>query len=89
MTTIYKLPDGGSLMRVASYSLPPKKALVAYIKQEQGDFQTWKYPEIIQGMRESESARDHWYFDFTKTRGYKENAVIAAYPDRSCVREVV
>lgn len=79
---IYKLKEGDpDIKRVAEYSLPPKQALVAYIEQNyRNNTNTWEYPEIIKGMRESSTLADHWYYDVAKARGDKENAVISAYP---------
>lgn len=43
----------GNIERKAEYSLDPKKALICYIEQKKGNFDTWEYPEHIDGMRES------------------------------------
>ena len=79
---IYILEEGNPQMRkVAEYSTSPKEALVAYVEQFVFEnFNTWEYPEKIEGMRESSTLADHWYFDLWKSKGYKRNSVIAAYP---------
>ena len=80
---IYRLTEGssGRLEKVAEYSLSPKKALVAFIKQSiEGDMQTWRYPEEIAGMRESQTVPDHWYFDHFAKDATDRNYVLASYP---------
>ena len=81
---IWILEEGRGYRCVAEYSLPPKAALVAYIKQNiENDFNTWDYPELIEGMRESDTVSDHWYYDLCKSRGASCNGVLAAYPNDS------
>lgn len=78
---IYVLEEGKGYRKAAEYSLPPKQALVAFIKQTlENNFNTWDYPETVEGMRESSTIKDHWYYDVFKSRGAKMNATIAAYP---------
>ena len=72
-SVICELPDGGTLKKVAEYTVNAKRALVAYIMQRvYGNMHTWEYPEIIQGMRESTTKPGTWYYDH-------ENSVFAAY----------
>ncbi len=80
MTQIYELKDGDTEIRkVASYMLPPKKALVNYIMQsEKKDYNWWNYPETIEGIRESDTVKNHWYYDTFSERG--ESKVLAAFP---------
>ena len=75
MTMIYKLDIGRpGPEKVAEYSLTPKEALVNFIEQFlKGNYQFWKYPEEIKGMRESSTAPGNWYYDTGDT-------VYAAYP---------
>ena len=76
MTTIYELSEyDGAIRKKAEYSLPPKKALVCYIQQCNGNFNTWEYPDHLPGMRESKTVPDHWYYDDIENR-----RVVAAYP---------
>ena len=77
MTDIWELKEGvGEMQRVATYSLPPKAALVAYIMQAiKNDWSTWQYPEVIKGMRESQTVSDHWYYD-----DFAGKRVLSAYP---------
>ncbi len=81
-TNIYELCEGNSFARmVATYSLEPKAAMVAYIRQSiHKDFNTWNYPEEIPGMRMSDTVKDHWYYDDPAGR-----RVICAYPKSSCL----
>lgn len=86
VTIIYTLTEGEpDIRKRAEYTLPPKKALVCFIEQFiNKNFNTWEYPEEIKGMRESETVKDHWYFDvFSKSLGDK-NMVVAAYPAQYC-----
>lgn len=75
MATIYILSENGDIKKTAEYSIGPKAALIAFVRQMAGDYNTMSYPENIPGMRESTTAADHWYFDDTRY-----NQVIAAYP---------
>ena len=81
MTEIWELKEGdGDMHRVATFSIPPKQALVAYIMQTiEKDFSTWQYPEKIAGMRESQTVADHWYYD-----DFARRRVLAAYPKGFC-----
>ena len=85
MSTIWMLEEGDPNPKlVAEYSLPPKAALVAYVEQKyRNNLNTWEYPEQLEGMRESSTLADHWYYDLFKTRGDKINAVVAAYPSET------
>lgn len=81
LSSIYVLEEGMTLRKTAEYTLPPKQALVAYIKQVLfNDYNTWTYPEIVEGMRESDTLADHWYFDKKKGKFGGREAVFAAYP---------
>ena len=82
-TVIWKLEEGDpNMQQVAVFTLPPKEALVAYIKQNiENNYNTWEYPEIIKGMRESDTLADHWYYDVFKQRNGEYNGVLAAYPE--------
>lgn len=79
MAQIYVLKDADpDIKKVAEYNLPPRMALVCYIKQQLlGDYNTANYPDLISGMRESDTLSDHWYFDDNIS---KDPGVIAAYP---------
>ena len=82
-STIYELREneGPELKKRAVYSLPPKKAIVCYIEQVLfHNTNTWDYPEEIEGMRQSSTVADHWYFDEFRDR-HGVNGVLAAYPD--------
>lgn len=82
LSQILVLEEGNTeLRKVAEYALSPKQALVAYIKQTlEKNFNTWEYPEIVEGMRQSDTVADHWYFDKFKRKYGGRDAVIAAYP---------
>ena len=79
---IYTLTEGepGVRKRV-EYTLPPKQALVCYVEQYiNNNWNTWEYPEEIKGMRESQTVKDHWYYDVFRKRLSDKNMVVAAYP---------
>ncbi len=64
-TVIYELPEDGKIRQAAVYTIEPKKALIAYIRQSIfKDFHTWEYPETIKGMRQTNG---RWYYDHGKT----------------------
>ncbi len=73
MSVIYELHEKGNIERKAIYALEPKKALICYIRQQQNDHNTWEYPENIKGIRESQIAPNHFYYE-------QPNTVLAAYP---------
>ena len=77
LSLIYELKEGNPNMRkIAAYSISPKKALICYIMQYiYNDFNTWEYPEELDGIRASDTVKDHWYYDDIPGR-----RVIAAYP---------
>jgi len=76
MTSIFEMNEKtGKIDRVASYSIDPKKALICYIMQSRKNFNTWEYPEHIEGIRESRTVSDHWYFD-----DIPNNRILASYP---------
>lgn len=77
MTNIFVIDEqSGKIMRKATYSLDPKKALIAYVMQSRGNMNTWEYPESLDGIRESKKAANHFYYD-----DLKHNLIIAAYPE--------
>lgn len=82
MTMIYELVEGEpDIKKVAEYSLPPKQALVCYVRQHLfHDFNTSSYPQIVPGMRESDTVMEHWYYDNYSVSPLKRNSVLAAYP---------
>jgi hypothetical protein len=73
MTTIYELNSEGNIIEKAQYTIEPKKALIAYIMQAKKNNNTWQYPEHIDGIKESQTKRNHYYYDMG-------NIVLAAYP---------
>ncbi|MCC2256177.1 hypothetical protein LKD70_17485 [Ruminococcus sp. CLA-AA-H200] len=76
-TMIYELKEGSPVACiVAEYSVDPKPALVAYIMQSlYNDYNTWDYPVMVKGMRESDTVKNHWYYD-----DFANRRVLAAYP---------
>lgn len=80
-SSVYELCEGDGFARmVATYSLDSKAALVAYIRQSiYKDFATWAYPDEIPGMRESDTVKDHWYYD-----DHAGRRVLCAYPKSTC-----
>lgn len=51
---------------LATYCFDSKKAMVSFIKEQEGDFNTCNYPNIIEGMRESKIKKHGWLFDDLK-----------------------
>lgn len=37
--------------------------MIAFLMQRKGDYNTWKYPDWIEGMRTSSLVKDTYYFD--------------------------
>lgn len=64
MTDIYTLTEGESDVKYrATYTLPPRKALVCFVMQNHGNMHTWDYPETLDGIRESIIKKGHLYYD--------------------------
>jgi hypothetical protein len=71
---IYELDEQGNITEKAIYTVTPKQALINYIMQfKKKNHNFWMYPETLEGIRESKTVKDHWYFDYN-------NIVIASYP---------
>ena len=49
-TTIYSLWDNGHIEEIAEYSLEPKKALIAFLQQTRGNYNTMDYPSDMVGI---------------------------------------
>ena len=76
MTQIYEMNENtGHIENKATYSLDPKAAMIAYIEQKHGNMNTWNYPKAIEGIRESKTVKDHFYYD-----DIPNGVIIAAYP---------
>jgi hypothetical protein len=93
MSKILSLKEGESgIKELAIYSLPPKKAMVCFIEQFiNKNWNTWEYPEEIEGMRESTTVGNHWYYDVPKMdgNGISFDTAFAAYPADTFVLGVV
>lgn len=65
LSIIYSMDEKtGDITRKAEYTLPAKKALIAYIMQYvKHDFNTWFYPDNIDGMRQSSNGEKGFYYD--------------------------
>lgn len=76
-TMIYELQEKtGKINKLAIYTVDPKRALINFIMQYiHNNFNTWNYPEHINGIRESDTVKQHFYYDDI----YNER-VLAAYP---------
>ncbi len=76
MASIFILDEKtGVINRAAAYSLPAKKALIAWIMQYiRNDFNTWNYPDHITGIR---GVNGNYYFD-----DIHGGRVIAAYSNK-------
>ena len=64
----------GNLIHSAVYTTNARKALINYVMQEVNcNFNTWKYPEDIEGIKESTIKQSVLYFE-------TENYIIQAIP---------
>lgn len=70
---IYEMNERGDVTRKAMYTLDAKKALICYVMQKQNNYNTWDYPNDLKGIRESDKAPEHFYYDYN-------GLVLAAYP---------
>lgn len=76
ISNIYKLNIDGNIDLIAIYTLSPKKALINYIMQYiYNNYNTWTYPDHIDGIKKSKIKPDHYYYDL-------ESVVIASYPKK-------
>lgn len=74
LSIIYELNSDGIIKKIAEYSCNPQEALINYIMQYKcNNWNTWEYPKMLKGIRESKTVKNHFYFDYG-------NTVIAAYP---------
>lgn len=78
MTTIFVIDEKtGKVVGTCAYSVGPKKAIVNYIMQYiKNNWNTWQYPEYIDGVRQSIKAPNRYYYD-----DISNGKIIAAYPD--------
>ena len=73
---IYEMDEKtGKIERKAEYSCEPKQALICYIEQKKGNYNTWEYPKHIDGVRESPTLKNHFYYDSIKKR-----KIFTSYP---------
>lgn len=62
-SVIVKLSKDRKVKEQAKYSLSPKEALITFIMQSfDCNFNTWEYPDVIDGMWESTNEKDKWYW---------------------------
>lgn len=54
--------------------LTPQKALIAAVMQENGDYEAWKYPDTLNGIRESSITKGVYLCELG------ENRVLCARP---------
>ena len=74
LSLIYELNENGKIEKKAEYTCNTKQALINYVMQfKKKNFNTWEYPETLQGMRESPTKDNSYYYDY-------DNLVIASYP---------
>lgn len=50
ITTIYILWDNGNIEEIAEYYMEPKKALIAFLQQTRGNYNTMDYPSDMVGI---------------------------------------
>lgn len=74
LSLIYELDENGKIEKKAEYTCNTKQALINYVMQfKKKNFNTWAYPKILDGMRESPIKDNSFYYDYN-------NLVIASYP---------
>lgn len=73
---IYELNENGKIEEKAIYTVDAKQALINYIMQFlKNNHNTWTYPTDIEGIRESKTKQNHYYYDYN-------NIVIGSYPSK-------
>lgn len=67
MKSIVMLFDAakGNFVKECIYTLPPKKALICAIKQYHNDFNTFNYPDDIEGIYKSNVIKDRLLFNLS------------------------
>lgn len=76
MAIIFTMTCGnGAIVYRTTYSLTTKAALIAYIMQQRGNYNWWTYPDNLEGISESPTLQNHFYFD-----DEKNDQIIASYP---------
>jgi hypothetical protein len=82
-TSIIRMLDGeGEFHDLCSYSLDPKKALIAYyMQQEKKSFNTWDYPAEVDAIQERPMGLGYMY--------NKGDAVIYSRPEESDYTSIV
>ena len=58
----------GEFVEEYLYTLPPKKALICAINQHKGNFNTWEYPNDIEGIHKSNCVKGRLLFDIDEDR---------------------
>ena len=66
ITTIYILWDNGNIEEIAEYSMEPKKALIAFLQQTRGNYNTYDYPSDMVGIYERLDR--FYYIDISNNR---------------------
>lgn len=56
----------GEFVKEAVYCLPPKKALICAVNQYKGNFNTWEYPNDMEGIHKSNCVKGRLLFDITE-----------------------
>jgi len=73
---IYSLHENGKIKEEARYTTSPKRALICYIMQyKHNNWNTWTYPEDIDGIEEYTGAKNHYRYD-------DGNIIFSAFPNR-------
>lgn len=63
MTEIKALNPSGEIKTVAVYSLEAKQSLINFIMQKKGNYNWWEYPTELDGVRQSNTKIDTYFFD--------------------------
>ena len=72
MTKILRMTKEGP-KQVAIYSMDTKQAIIAYVLQAQGNWNTWEYPDTLPLLRRT--SRGNWIYD-----DEANGLTVAAYP---------
>ena len=65
MKSVVMLFDGrkGEFVKEIIYTLSPRKALICAAMQYKGNFNTWEYPDDLEGIYKSKVIKDRLLYD--------------------------
>ena len=83
VSIIYEIKEGDPTIReMATYTLPPKEALINYIHQEKGDMCWWDYDHNMSGIREGKLRKNHFFYN--DPSGKRTLSAFPKYQSMSC-----